>query len=42
LRSQVLDLWRSPQQLQNMATAAEQLAVMDSAEQLANLMRQLV
>jgi UDP-N-acetylglucosamine--N-acetylmuramyl-(pentapeptide) pyrophosphoryl-undecaprenol N-acetylglucosamine transferase len=42
LRSQVLELWRSPQQLQKMTTAAAQLAVMDSAEQLANLMRQLV
>ncbi len=42
LQQQVLNLLKSPQQLQQMATATAQLAVQDSAEQLAALVRQQV
>lgn len=42
LQQQVLDLLQSPTQLQQMATAAYQLAVTDSAEQLANVVRELI
>jgi UDP-N-acetylglucosamine--N-acetylmuramyl-(pentapeptide) pyrophosphoryl-undecaprenol N-acetylglucosamine transferase len=41
LRQQVLDLLDSPERLQKMANAANKLAVADSAEQLADLIRQL-
>jgi UDP-N-acetylglucosamine--N-acetylmuramyl-(pentapeptide) pyrophosphoryl-undecaprenol N-acetylglucosamine transferase len=41
LRQQVLDLLDSPDRLQKMADAANKLAVADSAEQLADLIRQL-
>lgn len=41
LQQQVLNLLKAPEQLQQMAIAAEKLAVADSAEQLAMLVRQL-
>ena len=40
LEAQVLELLRSPTQLQTMATQTESLAIADSAEQLAGLVRQ--
>lgn len=42
LQQQVLNLLQSPDRLQQMAAAAKQLAVTDSAEQLANAVRQLI
>jgi UDP-N-acetylglucosamine--N-acetylmuramyl-(pentapeptide) pyrophosphoryl-undecaprenol N-acetylglucosamine transferase len=42
LQQQVLDLLQSPSRLQQMAAAAHQLAVSNSAEQLANLVRELI
>ncbi|HEY9861097.1 MAG TPA: UDP-N-acetylglucosamine--N-acetylmuramyl-(pentapeptide) pyrophosphoryl-undecaprenol N-acetylglucosamine transferase, partial [Candidatus Obscuribacterales bacterium] len=42
LQTKVLELLRSPNLLQEMATKTESLAVADSAEQLATLVRQLV
>lgn len=42
LQQQVLDLLQSPARLQQMTAAANQLAVTDSAEQLANLIRELI
>ncbi|MGK7872371.1 MAG: undecaprenyldiphospho-muramoylpentapeptide beta-N-acetylglucosaminyltransferase [Xenococcaceae cyanobacterium] len=42
LESQVLDLVRSPQQLQQMAEKTATLAITDSAERLANLVRQTI
>lgn len=42
LETQVLELLRSPAQLQTMATQTESLAIADSAEQLAALVRQCV
>jgi UDP-N-acetylglucosamine--N-acetylmuramyl-(pentapeptide) pyrophosphoryl-undecaprenol N-acetylglucosamine transferase len=42
LQKEVLTLWRSPKTLEKMANAAAGLAVVNSSEQLANLMRQLI
>jgi UDP-N-acetylglucosamine--N-acetylmuramyl-(pentapeptide) pyrophosphoryl-undecaprenol N-acetylglucosamine transferase len=42
LQQQVLDLLQSPTRLQQMTVAANQLAVTDSAEQLANVVRKLI
>lgn len=42
LQEQVLELLQSPEQLQQMSTAAKQLAVVDSAEQLAAAVRQSI
>jgi UDP-N-acetylglucosamine--N-acetylmuramyl-(pentapeptide) pyrophosphoryl-undecaprenol N-acetylglucosamine transferase len=42
LEQQVLDLLQSPERLQQMAVAANQLAVTDSAEQLAHVIRELI
>jgi len=42
LQSQVLQLLQSPEQLQQMTEAASKLAVTDSAEQLAALVRQMI
>lgn len=42
LKEQVLNLLKSPEQLQKMADAAANLAVKDSAEKLAKLVRQLM
>lgn len=42
LQNKVLNLLRSPDQLEQMATAAEGLAIADSAERLADLVRSLI
>lgn len=42
LQQQVLDLLQAPARLQQMAVAAHQLAVTDSAERLASLIRELI